>query len=54
MEISIAGFFPELMGWYETQGYRKKRSIPFPVPELVREGCEFELELMIKTIPLRQ
>eukprot|EP00752_Nemacystus_decipiens_P005359 g4860.t1 len=51
VEISVASFFPELFGWYEAQGYRKEKSIPFPVPELIRDGCIFELQLMTKTIP---
>jgi len=50
VEISVVSFFPELFAWYEAQGYRRKRSIPFPVPELVRDGCAFELQLMTKTI----
>lgn len=51
VEISVVSFFPELFRWYEAQGYRKKRLIPFPVPELIRDGCGFELQLMTKTIP---
>ncbi|CAM9677481.1 unnamed protein product [Ectocarpus sp. 6 AP-2014] len=51
MEISVVSFFPELFGWYEAQGYRKKRTMPFPYPELVRDGCDFQLQLMTKTIP---
>jgi len=50
VEISVVSFLPELFAWYEAQGYRRKRSIPFPVPELVRDGCAFELQLMTKTI----
>ncbi|CAM9819912.1 unnamed protein product [Ectocarpus fasciculatus] len=51
MEISVVSFFPELFKWYEAQGYRKKRTMPFPYPELVRDGCDFQLQLMAKTIP---
>lgn len=51
VEISVVSFLPHLFGWYESQGYRKKRTMPFPVPELIRDGCDFELQLMTKTIP---
>lgn len=50
VEISVVTFFPKLFGWYEAQGYKRTRTIPFPLPELVREGYEFELQLMTKTI----
>lgn len=51
VEISVVSFFPELFGWYEAQGYRRTKAIPFPVPELIRDGCSFELQLMTKKIP---
>lgn len=51
VEISVASFFPELFGWYEAQGYQKRKSIPFPRPELIRDGCGFDLQMMTKTIP---
>lgn len=51
MEISVVSFLPELCRWYEAQGYRKKRAIPFPLPGTTRHGRHFDLQLMTKTIP---
>ncbi|CAM9799972.1 unnamed protein product [Scytosiphon promiscuus] len=51
MEISVVSFLPKLCRWYEAQGYRVKRAIPFPVPGATRHGSHFDLLIMTKTIP---
>ncbi|CAN0028477.1 unnamed protein product [Sphacelaria rigidula] len=49
MEISIVR--SQLLKWYQDQGYVPSRQIPFPVPDLIKEGLDVKFQLLTKRIP---
>ena len=51
MEISVHDIETDLCKWYERQGYKKEKLIPYPRPEEVREGVDVTMQIMKKTIP---
>ena len=51
VEISVFLHREDLCTWYERLGYKKGSTVPYPRPEIIREGLDATLQLMTKKIP---
>lgn len=51
IEITVMSHREDLFRWYESQGYKMGGKIPFPLPDIVKDGIHVELQLMTKKIP---